>query len=110
MEQNAEDDDDGGEHADQSEQDAQVGSLLASCQVRRYEGCDDLHLFFRPPPEVYALDRAAEGNRRRYVGGAHWSQWGSGRVGVVVTFEQLFRVVNSDRLDSRLLAQTLVEF
>jgi hypothetical protein len=50
-------------------------------------------------------------SRRRYiVGGAHWSQFGRGRVGVVVTWEQLFRVVNSDRLEHRLLAQTHVEF
>jgi len=47
----------------------------------------------------------------RYImGGAHWSQWGRGRVGVVVTLEQLYRVVNSDRLERRLLAQTHVEF
>jgi hypothetical protein len=44
------------------------------------------------------------------MGGAHWSQWGRGRVGVVVTYEQLYRVANSDRLESRLLAQTHVEF
>jgi len=44
------------------------------------------------------------------MGGAHWSQWGRGRVGVVVTLEQLYRVVNSDRLERRLLAQTHVEF
>jgi hypothetical protein len=31
-------------------------------------------------------------------------------VGLVVTWEQLFRVVNSDRLEHRLLAQTHVEF
>jgi hypothetical protein len=50
-------------------------------------------------------------SRRRYImGGAHWSQWGRGRVGVVVTYEQLYRVANSDRLESRLLAQTHVEF
>jgi hypothetical protein len=50
-------------------------------------------------------------SRRRYIlGGAHWSQFGRGRVGLVVTWEQLFRVVNSDRLEHRLLAQTHVEF
>ena len=50
-------------------------------------------------------------SRRRYIfGGAHWSQWGRDRLGVVVTLEQLFRAVNSQRLESRLLAQTHVEF
>ena len=35
-------------------------------------------------------------SRRRYIfGGAHWSQVGRGRLGVVVTLEQLFRTVNS---------------
>lgn len=53
----------------------------------------------------------ASDSRRRYVvGGAHWSQYGRGRVGVVVTWEQLFRVSNSDRLENRLLAQTHLEF
>ena len=50
-------------------------------------------------------------SRRRYVfGGAHWSQWGPGRLGLVVTLEQLFRTINSEKLESRLLAQTHVEF
>ena len=50
-------------------------------------------------------------SRRRYVfGGAHWSQWGRGRLGVVVTLEQVFRAINSQLLERRLLAQTQVEF
>ena len=49
--------------------------------------------------------------RRRYIfGGAHWSQWGRGRLGVVVTLEQVYRTVNSQLLERRLLAQTHVEF
>jgi len=49
--------------------------------------------------------------RHLYIfGGAHWNQWGRGRVGVVVTLQQVFRAVNSDRSESRLLAQTHVEF
>ena len=49
--------------------------------------------------------------RRRYIaGGAHWSQVGRGRLGVVVTLEQLVRTVNSQLLERRLLAQTHVEF
>ena len=50
-------------------------------------------------------------SRRRYIfGGAHWSEVGRGRLGVVVTLEQLFRTVNSQLLERRLLAQTHVEF
>ena len=53
----------------------------------------------------------ANDTRRRYIfGGAHWSQAGRGRVGVIVTLEQLFQVSNSQKLESRLLAQTHVEF
>jgi hypothetical protein len=52
--------------------------------------------------------------RRRYIfGGAHWSQWGRGRIGVVVTLQQVFHTVNattSERLENKLLAQTHVEF
>jgi Phosphate-selective porin O and P len=52
--------------------------------------------------------------RRRYIfGGAHWSQWGRGRVGFVVTLQQVFHTLNattSERLESKLLAQTHVEF
>ena len=50
-------------------------------------------------------------SRHRYIfGGAHWNQWGRGRVGVVITLEQVFRALNSDKIASRLLAQTHVEF
>ena len=50
-------------------------------------------------------------SRRRYtMGGAHWSQWGRSRVGFVATLEQLYRVVNRERLERRVLAQTHVEF
>ncbi len=49
--------------------------------------------------------------RRRYIfGGAHWSQWGRGRVGIVGTIEQVFRGLNSDRIENKVLAQTHVEF
>ena len=41
-------------------------------------------------------------------GGAHWSQVGTGRLGVVVTLEQTS--ANSQLLGRRLLAQTHVEF
>ena len=50
-------------------------------------------------------------SRRRYIfGGAHWSEVGRGRLGVVVTMEQEYRSVNSQLLERRLLAQTHVEF
>ena len=50
-------------------------------------------------------------SQRRYIfGGAHWSQWGRGRLGVVVTMEQLYRTANSQLLERRLLAQTQIEF
>ena len=50
-------------------------------------------------------------SRRRYVfGGAHWSQVGRGRLGVVVTMEQVVRAADSQLLERRLLAQTHVEF
>lgn len=50
-------------------------------------------------------------SRRRYVfGGAHWTQWGLSRLGLVITMEQLFRTVNSEKLESRLLVQTHVQF
>jgi hypothetical protein len=49
--------------------------------------------------------------RRRYIfGGAHWSQVGRGRLGVVVTLEQVYQTINSQLLARRLLAQTHVEF
>jgi len=50
-------------------------------------------------------------SRRRYIfGGAHWSPVGRGRLGVVVTLEQVFRTANSQLLERRLLAQTHIEF
>jgi len=50
-------------------------------------------------------------SQRRYIfGGAHWNQWGRGRLGLVVTLEQLYRTVNSQLLQRRLLAQTQIEF
>ena len=50
-------------------------------------------------------------SQRRYIfGGAHWNQWGRGRLGVVLTMEQLYRTANSQLLERRLLAQTQIEF
>ena len=48
-------------------------------------------------------------SRRRYIfGGAHWNQVGPGRLGIVVSLEQVYG--NSQLLERRLLAQTHVEF
>lgn len=52
----------------------------------------------------------SDSRRRLIFGGGHWSQVGSGRLGIVVTLEQLTRTVNSQLLERRLLAQTHVEF
>jgi len=50
-------------------------------------------------------------SRRRYIfGGAHWSQVGRGRLGVVITLEQEYQTANSQLLSRRLLAQTHIEF
>jgi hypothetical protein len=53
---------------------------------------------------------ASDSTRRYSFGGAHWSQWARGRLGVVVTLEQRYRRSNSQLLERRLLAQTHVEF
>jgi hypothetical protein len=65
--------------------------------------------------DFFDLDATSEGDsRRRFIfGGAHWSQVGRGRLGVVVTLEQLNGVYGgggSQLLERRLLAQTHVEF
>jgi hypothetical protein len=62
--------------------------------------------------DLFDPDTSAENDsRRRYIfGGAHWNQWGRSRVGIVVTLQQVYRTVNSDRIENKLLAQTHVEF
>ena len=52
----------------------------------------------------------SDSRRRLVFGGAHWNQVGRGRLGIIVTLEQLTRTVNSQLLERRLLAQTHVEF
>ena len=56
------------------------------------------------------VSNASDAQRRYIFGGAHWSQWGRGRLGVVVTLEQLFGSANSQLMERRLLAQTQIEF
>jgi hypothetical protein len=62
--------------------------------------------------DFFDPDANSDGNqRRRYIfGGAHWSQTGRGRLGVVLTLEQVYLTINSQLLERRLLAQTHVEF
>jgi hypothetical protein len=55
----------------------------------------------------------SDSRRRIIFGGAHWSQVGPGRFGIVVTLEQLNGVYGaggSQLLERRLLAQTHIEF
>jgi hypothetical protein len=60
--------------------------------------------------DFFVPDASNENDSRRRLifGGAHWSQVGRGRLGVVVSLEQTTR--NSQLLGRRLLAQTHVEF
>jgi hypothetical protein len=62
--------------------------------------------------DLFNPDASREGdNLRRYIfGGAHWSQLPHGRIGFVTTLEQVFRVSNGQKTESRLLVQTQVEF
>ena len=62
--------------------------------------------------DLFNPDASREGDdMRRYIfGGAHWSQLPHGRVGFVATLEQVFRVSNGQKTESRLLVQTQVEF
>jgi hypothetical protein len=55
-------------------------------------------------------DNDNDSQRRLMMGGAHWSQVGRGRLGIVISLEQTFRMSDSALLDRRLLAQTHVEF
>jgi hypothetical protein len=66
--------------------------------------------------DLYDLDTANEDgdSRRRYLfGGAHWSQVGRGRLGIIVSLEQVnggYGGGGSQLLERRLLGQTHVEF
>ena len=48
--------------------------------------------------------------RRTVFGGAHWNDFGRGRLGVVISLDQEYRTGNSQLLSRRLLAQTHIEF
>lgn len=53
---------------------------------------------------------ASDAIRRYIFGGAHWSQIGTGRLGIVIALEQEYRAINRQLLARRLLAQTHIEF
>jgi hypothetical protein len=53
---------------------------------------------------------ASDSQRRYLFGGAHWSQVGRGRLGVVATLEQSFQPANDQLLGRRLLVQTQIQF
>jgi hypothetical protein len=60
--------------------------------------------------DLFVPDVANEGSSRRRLvfGGAHWSQAGRGRLGVVISLQQ--ESENGELFSRRLLAQTHVEF
>jgi hypothetical protein len=55
-------------------------------------------------------DNDFDSRRRLIFGGAHWSEMGRGKFGIVVTLEQNFQTSNSELLGRRLAAQTQVAF
>ncbi len=55
-------------------------------------------------------DNDGDQRRRMVFGGAHWSDVGRGKLGVVISLDQEYQTANSQLLSRRLLAQTHVEF
>ena len=62
--------------------------------------------------DIFVPDVDNEGDQRRRMtfGGAHWSELGRGRLGVVISMQQEYRSAGSQLLERRLLAQTHIEF
>jgi hypothetical protein len=56
------------------------------------------------------VDNDGSTQRRLVFGGAHWSEVGQGKLGIVVSLEQHVQTSNSELLGRRLLAQTQVVF
>jgi hypothetical protein len=56
------------------------------------------------------VDNDGDTRRRLVFGGAHWSELGRGRLGVVISLDQEYQTSNSQLLSRRLLAQTHIEF
>ena len=61
---------------------------------------------------LFDPDRSDDSDsRKRYsFGGAHWSPVGRGKLGIVLTLEQVVRAANAQLLERRLLLQTHLEF
>jgi hypothetical protein len=55
-------------------------------------------------------DNDSDSQRRLVFGGAHWLQVGQGRLGIVITMEQVSQTINSQLMARRLLAQTHIQF
>jgi hypothetical protein len=56
------------------------------------------------------VDNEGDNRRRMVVGGAHWSDFGRAKLGVVISLDQEYQTANSQLLSRRLLAQTHIEF
>jgi hypothetical protein len=56
------------------------------------------------------VENESDTRRRMVFGGAHWSDIGRGKLGVVVSLEQEHQTSNSQLLSRRLLVQTHIEF
>jgi hypothetical protein len=56
------------------------------------------------------VENESDTRRRMVIGGAHWSEVGRGKLGVIVSLEQEHQTSNSQLLSRRLLAQTHIEF
>ena len=55
-------------------------------------------------------DNEGDNQRRTIFGGAHWSELGRGKLGVIMSLEQEYRTQGSQLLNRRLMVQTHVEF
>ena len=56
------------------------------------------------------VDNEGDTRRRLVFGGAHWSELGRGKLGVVISLDQEYQTSSSQLLSRRLLAQTHIEF
>ena len=55
-------------------------------------------------------DNDFDSQRRLMFGGAHWSEVGRGKLGIVITLDQSVQTSNSELLGRRLSVQTQVAF
>jgi hypothetical protein len=56
------------------------------------------------------VENEGDTRRRMIFGGAHWSEVGRGKLGVVISLDQEYQTANSELLSRRLLVQTHIEF